>query len=331
MAFSNDLSVSSIPQKCIPVVHKENLMSYVQNPGPRLASPERENGKLAAWEFPELIEHDCCDLMDMLQFAVAYITEYHRFILDEKTLAGLLCDFVQHAKLTWRRLSASEHPGTKLSKALRRFCQNDARCRLEPNFEMLFARLEEAKAEYMRYRSMIPYFRPDSPPLASPSATEKVRTNKFLSYANTTLSLLVKATDDTSTAEYAVECFSAESEVVWDEWVGGWISSEEFRNKMVDVFRMSAPCASVINIEEEYSREIFIQNRQKAIENMRSKTVRSTKDARCKVECSICMEKFVVGNTACTTNCEHKFHKACISKWFWQSITCPLDRREQDV
>jgi len=42
--------------------------------------------------------------------------------------------------------------------------------------------------------------------------------------------------------------------------------------------------------------------------------------------CSICLNDFKSGEVACKLDCDHHFHKLCISKWFDTNSTCPICR-----
>lgn len=51
-------------------------------------------------------------------------------------------------------------------------------------------------------------------------------------------------------------------------------------------------------------------------------------------DCGICMHQCRSANTSCITICNHKFHKACLSKWEQRThsegkaFTCPMCRKE---
>lgn len=52
-------------------------------------------------------------------------------------------------------------------------------------------------------------------------------------------------------------------------------------------------------------------------------------DAGIPSECSICLELYKVGDTICVSNsidCDHVFHKECVSEWLSQHNHCPLCR-----
>ena len=40
--------------------------------------------------------------------------------------------------------------------------------------------------------------------------------------------------------------------------------------------------------------------------------------------CSICLNEFKSGETACKLQCYHHFHKICIAQWFDKNSTCPI-------
>ena len=40
-------------------------------------------------------------------------------------------------------------------------------------------------------------------------------------------------------------------------------------------------------------------------------------------ECSICLNKYLVGETLTTLKCEHTFHVSCIDKWLKNLTNCP--------
>ncbi|XP_026383567.1 RING-H2 finger protein ATL77-like [Papaver somniferum] len=42
--------------------------------------------------------------------------------------------------------------------------------------------------------------------------------------------------------------------------------------------------------------------------------------------CSICLEEVPTGTQVACLACEHKFHLACVWRWFMRSISCPLCR-----
>ncbi|GKC34143.1 E3 ubiquitin protein ligase RING1 [Tanacetum coccineum] len=48
-------------------------------------------------------------------------------------------------------------------------------------------------------------------------------------------------------------------------------------------------------------------------------------------ECTICFEKFKMGDHLKKLPCKHAFHTPCIAKWFRTSNTCPNCRGELPV
>ncbi|KAL5741336.1 hypothetical protein ACOSP7_028068 [Xanthoceras sorbifolium] len=45
-------------------------------------------------------------------------------------------------------------------------------------------------------------------------------------------------------------------------------------------------------------------------------------------ECSICLERVGVGQTASQTPCSHMFHRECILQWLQRDTSCPLCRAQ---
>lgn len=43
-------------------------------------------------------------------------------------------------------------------------------------------------------------------------------------------------------------------------------------------------------------------------------------------ECPICLEKYVVNDKILNLECNHKFHKGCLSEWLKNNNTCPQCR-----
>ena len=44
-------------------------------------------------------------------------------------------------------------------------------------------------------------------------------------------------------------------------------------------------------------------------------------------QCSICLEDFVVGESANILTCSHGFHEACLKEWLPRNLTCPICRQ----
>jgi len=47
-----------------------------------------------------------------------------------------------------------------------------------------------------------------------------------------------------------------------------------------------------------------------------------------KIQCSICLEDFVVGSEVRTLPCTHFFHLSCIDTWLKVNKTCPIDKKD---
>ena len=43
-------------------------------------------------------------------------------------------------------------------------------------------------------------------------------------------------------------------------------------------------------------------------------------------ECTICLEKYEIGDTVCKLPCNHIFHKDCLQDWLHKQMNCPLCR-----
>ncbi|EFJ36994.1 hypothetical protein SELMODRAFT_69832, partial [Selaginella moellendorffii] len=44
------------------------------------------------------------------------------------------------------------------------------------------------------------------------------------------------------------------------------------------------------------------------------------------VDCSVCLEQFLAGQTLLCLPCKHKFHPACLTPWLEQHEQCPYCR-----
>eukprot|EP00171_Calliarthron_tuberculosum_P010417 IDg10417t1 len=117
------------PQTRVPIVHGNKLSCIGQDPGPRLAPPEKPIDSLSAWEFAVLVPSVSQELMSVVQFAVAHTRQYHRYIMEPEVLQCLLRDLVRHAKIVWEIVCHGQHPVVGLSRSLSRFCAIDKRCR----------------------------------------------------------------------------------------------------------------------------------------------------------------------------------------------------------
>ncbi|KAL7069610.1 hypothetical protein ACQ4LE_010942 [Meloidogyne hapla] len=47
-----------------------------------------------------------------------------------------------------------------------------------------------------------------------------------------------------------------------------------------------------------------------------------------KLECSICLLEFGIGDIVQMTKCNHLFHNDCIQPWFYENSTCPICRKD---
>eukprot|EP00171_Calliarthron_tuberculosum_P001822 IDg1822t1 len=52
-------------------------------------------------------------------------------------------------------------------------------------------------------------------------------------------------------------------------WNAGWISDEQYRTYVVEIFKETTPFACFIDIHEEYFKWNFILNRRRAIDAMK--------------------------------------------------------------
>tara|TARA_B100001094_G_scaffold319286_1_gene363911 strand:+ start:9478 stop:10035 length:558 start_codon:yes stop_codon:yes gene_type:complete len=62
---------------------------------------------------------------------------------------------------------------------------------------------------------------------------------------------------------------------------------------------------------------------RESMRRLLNNTVESENDSE---QCPICLENFEEGMTIVETQCNHKFHNACISRWLQNNTSCPVCR-----
>jgi hypothetical protein len=76
---------------------------------------------------------------------------------------------------------------------------------------------------------------------------------------------------------------------------------------------------------EKYCTDCIAHRKHNNLIQKLMPTFTVTNDAEC--ECAICME---TGGKFAKLDCDHKFHKNCISRWLIKSLTCPCCRKKYE-
>lgn len=331
MDFENDPVLIVIPKSCIPISYRGSLAPYILNPGPKLVQLLGPVLSCNEWEFPVYRPFPriaARELLNILKYALAYISHHHRLFLDDETLTSLLRDIMRHAKQVWPQYARRGHHSRAFGESLTIFCLNDTRCTKCPDFWKTFITYEQGALQTHANRNELRMERSDEPEHLTPDAFVVGQVRNIIDYATSSLNIITSSNEDAVDSERVRKYFADELKDSHLDWLGGWINSEDFVDEIITIFQECSPVTIFFDISDEYYKQYHIDDRHRAVLDLKRRTATDASLDEDRNECTICLEVLAKGDEVCDTSCNHTYHASCILSWFWNSATCPLDRTD---
>lgn len=103
-------------------------------------------------------------------------------------------------------------------------------------------------------------------------------------------------------------------------------------SRIEELFQRYCEMGGMIFINGDTITSVYPYNEDKNVDVSKIVSIRfSKKTKEINESCTICLEEFKTNNIMYGLNCNHYFHKRCITKWFKKNINCPNCREDQPL